>query len=154
MARRKRRLSGAEIAAKWSKAMSNPTTVANYKDGVANAAVKPQIAAADAQAMNDYVAGVQNSVSSGHRAAALSKSAQTNDWEEGCNTKGAAALASSGTRKLAKAQQAFNEWAAHYAEASDAAAAIQGPKGDMSTAMAKVQAALSVLQRYGKRGSM
>lgn len=151
MARRKRAKTGQQIADKWSKAMQSPQTKSNYLDGVNGAAVKPQVAAQDQQAMQDYADGCAQSVQNGYRAAQLQKSANTNDWEEGCRDKGAAALASAGTRKAAKAAAAYAKWAPIYQQGSDAAAAVQGPKGDRATIDAKIAANLDVLMAAGKR---
>jgi hypothetical protein len=136
-------VNAAQAAANWASAMQSATTQQKYAQGIAAVTVSPMQAAATPQAEAKYLAGVQNSISSGRRAAGLSKGS-LQSWQQAATTKGAQRLSTGATASLPKMQAHFQDWAQTYNAASAAAAQANGP-------LAKVQAAINVMkQKAGK----
>lgn len=118
-----------------------------YLKGAERVTTSPGAAAATPQAMQDYLAGVQKSVTSGKRQRSLGYS--TSDWQAAVRAYGASNYAGStakgGPKYGRKAQKLQPAWQA----ARDAAAAVSGPKGK-ATALAKVSAAMDVMIAVGQ----
>lgn len=148
----KQALTPQQILQAWQQGMSNPQTATNYTNGINAVTESPMAAAATPAAMQAYVAGVQNSVNNGSRAAALN-GVSISTWKNNATTVGAQRLASGAQKASPKYLAAMQKWAPLYAQASQAAAAITGPKGNLATALAKVQASLTVMISNGKRSS-
>lgn len=129
-------------AAKWVAAMQSPMTQQSYKDGVNSVTQSPTVAASTPDAEARYVSGVQQSVSSGKRAAAL-QAVSLQQWQQAALNKGAPRLSSGASNAQAKMQAHFAKWGPIYQQASAAAHAL--PKGGLGNAMARVQASIQVL---------
>jgi hypothetical protein len=133
----------AQMAANWVSGMQSPTAAAKYKAGIARVTVNPMQQAASPAAMQLYLNKVQQSVTSGKRAAALN-AVPMSTWQNNSINIGANLLSSGATKATAKMTAHFQKWAPIYQQASDAAKSI--PKdGTISSAMARVQASLQVL---------
>lgn len=129
------------IAANWASAMGSAQTATRYKAGVQAVTVSPTQLAATPEAMDRYVQGVQQSVSSGKRAAALN-AVTLAMWQGPTLNKGAARLASGAQASQQKMASVMQKWAPIYGQMS---AAVQNmPKGGLGNAMARVQAAISI----------
>lgn len=125
----------------WKRGMQGAGT--KYIQGINNCQVNPMALAAQPDAMQRFLSGVQNSVTSGKRAQSL-MSADVNTWKKNATTLGASALAGSGMNKGAdKYGQAAQKLAGVLTQASAAANAL--PKGGIGNAMARVNAALQVI---------
>lgn len=125
---------------------------AKYSAGIDRVQVSPTQLAASDQAMQKYVAGVQASVSSGRRAAALGK-VSLDQWKSAAKQKGAARIGTVSDLQKQRQSAAAQAWQGIWQQQSDAAAAVGGGK-DIGTAMAKVQAALQIaMANKGKTGS-
>lgn len=143
-------LNAQQIAESWGSGMNSGGQ--KWLQGVNGVTESPMAKAATPQAMADYVSGVQRSVDSGKRQASLMKGS-ADSWKQACATAGTGAMA----RGAAKGKAKYIAWlnnggAAAMANAKAAAAAITGPKGDMGTALAKVQAAMTAMQASKKSG--
>lgn len=132
-----------QINASWDAAMRDPRTQQKYKDGIARTTVNPMALAASPEAMDKYANAVQESVTSGRRAAALNN-ADPNQWKQNAQTVGASALATGATKSKAKHLKKMQQMAPVYAQASQAAAAATG-------VAAKVLASINTMrQAVGK----
>jgi len=138
----------ATIVSNWQKGMGAAGPA--YTAGTANPKQNPMAAAATPQAIAAYAAGTARAASSGYLAKQLAAT-PLSKYTQGCATKGAANLRVGAQNGLPAYTAAMNRWAGIYQQASQAAAAVQGTKGDLGTAMAKVQAALTILINNGKR---
>lgn len=125
----------------WVKGLSGAAQ--KYTEGINKVTESPMAKAATPEAMQRYVDGVQRSVSSGKRVQAL-QAAPLATWKQNATGEGASRLAGGARKGQAKYAAAAQKWAPILAQASAAAAAVQGPKS-LSTAMAKVQANLGVI---------
>jgi hypothetical protein len=135
----------AQMAAAWVSAMQSPNTAAKYKAGIAATTVNPMQLAASPAAQAKYAANTAAAVSSGRMAAALNAvSMQT--WQNNASGVGAMALTSGATKATGKVQAHFNKWAPIYAQAKQAAEAIPND-GSMAAALARVQAAITVMKQ-------
>jgi hypothetical protein len=133
----------ADMIGNWQKAMQNPMTADKYRKGIGRTTVNPMQLAASPQAMQLYLARVQQSVQSGKRANKLN-AVPVQRWKDNATNVGANNLSSGATKALDKVTAHFNKWAPIYQQASDAARAV--PKdGTIGAAMARVQANLQVL---------
>lgn len=132
----------AQMAQNWTNAMANPSTSNNYKAGIQGTTVNPMAAAASPEAQALYAQNTAAAVSSGRMAAALN-AVSMSTWQNNAINVGAARLSTGAQKASSKMQSFFNKWAPIYAQASAAAKAL--PKGGMANAMARVQAAISVM---------
>ena len=137
-----------QIVASWQKGMAAAGPA--YTAGTANPRVNPMAAAAAPNAIAAYAAGTARAANTGFLAARLNAT-PLSKYVNGCATKGAANLRIGAQNGMAAYQAAMSRWAGIYQQASAAAKAIVGPKGDLGTAVSKVQAALQVLISNGKR---
>lgn len=131
----------AQMAAAWKQGMGSAG--AKYTAGINKVTESPMAKAATPEAMQRYVDGVQRSVSSGKRAAALNAS-PLSTWKTNATTFGASNLAQGAQKGHPKYMAQAQKWAPILAQASQAAAAVTGPKSH-GTAMAKVAANLQVI---------
>lgn len=136
-----KKLDAASLTAAWQRGMAGAG--AAYTEGINNTTVNPMALAATPEAMQKYQDGVARSIASGKRRDALN-AANPQTWKANAVQFGAANLANGARKASPKFQAAMQKWGPIYAQASQAAAAVQGPKG-MATALAKQQAALQVL---------
>lgn len=140
--------SAQQMADAWSAAMGSATTATNYKQGIANCTVNPMAMAATADAQQRYASGTADAVASGRMAAKLN-AVPVQVWKDNATNVGAQRFTSGATKAKSKVQRHFQQWAPIYQQASDAAKSL--PKGGMANAMARVQAAMSILmQAAGK----
>lgn len=141
--------SAAQMASNWKSAMSSPQTQQKYKDGINNTTVNPMELAASDAATQLYLNNVNAAVASGKRQAKLRAASQA-QWKQNAVNIGANALTTGANKAQSKVQSHFDRWAPIYAQASQAAKSI--PKdGSIGSAMARVQAAISVMmQAAGK----
>jgi hypothetical protein len=130
-----------QLANSWVSGMQNAGQ--RYKDGISNVTESPMAKAAQPDAMNRYLSGVQNSVSSGKRAAAL-QSADFNQWKQNALNVGAGRLGTGAQKAKSRFQNQMNKWAPVYQQASQAAQAIPHD-GSMGSALARVQASMQVM---------
>lgn len=138
-----------DAAARWLAAMQSGTTTQNYKDGVAATTVNPMELAANN--INGYLSGVQDAVQSGRMEAAL-RATPVSTWKNGCTGTGSQRLSQGATAAAARVQAHFQKWTPIYRQISDTIAAM--PKGGMANAMARQQAAYTMLkQAAGKNAS-
>jgi hypothetical protein len=140
----------AQMAASYQQAMANPQTAANFTAGVQAVTQSPAAAAATPQAEQLYIQGVQQSVTSGKRAAAL-QAVTLQQWQQATTQKGAARLASGAQAAQSKVQAFFTKQAPVYAAMK--AAVSNMPKGGLVNAVARVQAALQVEMAAAGRSS-
>ena len=71
-------------------------------------------------------------------------------WQTGCTGVGMQRFATGAVKGTPKVQAFFQKWAPIYQQASAAAHAL--PKGGLQNAMARVQAALTIMIAAGKKG--
>lgn len=128
-----------QIAQSWSASMGSQQTQQNYIQGVQNCPVNPMQLAA--QASDRYAAGVQNAVNSGKYQQALNNT-PVQTWKTNATSK-ASRLSGGATAAQAKYASAMQKWAPVYAEASQAAKAVQG--SGFAAAQQKWAAAVQVL---------
>lgn len=131
-----------QAVANWLKGMSGAAQA--YKDGINATTVNPMQLAAAPAAMDAYLAGVQNSVTSGRRAAAL-QAADPGMWKQNAITVGASRLASGAQKAQGKYSNKIQKIAALWPQMKAAAAAL--PKGGLANAQARANAALQVLMQ-------
>lgn len=118
-----------------------------YAAGINRTTVNPMALAAQPDAMQRYQDGCTRSVTSGKRAASLN-AADVNTWKQNAVKYGASNLAQGAQKAAAKTGAAFQKLAPVLSQASAAAQAL--PKGGLGNAMARVNAALSVIMgAYG-----
>jgi hypothetical protein len=130
------------MLANWQRGMAAAGPA--YVAGTSNPSVNPMLAAATPEAMQSYLTGVQQSVASGKRAAAL-QNTPLSKYTTACKTKGAAALAAGAQLGGPAYSAAMQTWAPIYAQASAAAKAIPKVKGSVANAMQRIQASLAVM---------
>lgn len=118
-----------------------------YKQGVQRVTQSPGAAASTPQAMQNYLQGVQQSVASGKRARSLGYS--LGDWQQAVLNYGASNYAGSTAKGGPKFNRKASKMQPAWQAASDAAAAVAGPKGK-ATALAKISAAMDVMIAAGK----
>jgi hypothetical protein len=130
--------------------MTSGNATAKYKAKIARlqqAGISPPQLAATPEAMQNYLQKVQESVTSGKRAASLNAPEATQRYFQNALTIGAQNYATTGAQKAAnKAAGVAQKWAPIWAQASAAAASVTGPK-TMATALAKVQASMQVMKQ-------
>ena len=140
--------SASTMAANWTKAMSNPSTAANYVEGINSCQVNPMALAASPQAQQLYAQNTAAAVASGKMANALN-AVPVSAWKDGAVKVGAQRFSSGAQKAQAKVTKFFTTWAPIYQQASAAAAAL--PKGGLANAMARVQASISVMMQAAGR---
>lgn len=120
-----------------------------YKDGISRYNGNPMAAAATPDAMARYQAGVNDSVSSGRRAAALNN-ADPAAWKSNAMTFGAPALATGAKKAEAKQRKKMSSAPALWQAQRDTVAAM--PQGhDVGSATARVSAAMQLAKaHFGK----
>src|SRR5690348_14084518 len=128
-----------QATANWLTAMGAATTRQRYIDGINGFTGNPMAMAATPEAMAAYVDGVQRSVDSGRRAAALN-AASVADWKNNATNVGAQRLASGAQKAQAKYSKNIAPYANVWPQMRAAARAI--PKGGLSNAAARSAAAL------------
>lgn len=134
--------SAAQIAQNWQQAMGSVQTQNRYKAGISATTVNPMAAAAQPDAEQRYIQGVQDSVASGRRTAAL-QSVSPQTWKDNAMNVGAARLAT-GAQKAASKYQAFaNKWQPIYQSVHDAVQSM--PKGGAANAVARSAKAIQML---------
>lgn len=137
-------LSSAQVAAKWVRNTSQATEA--LKAGVANVTTAPTASAA--QALDRYLSGVQNAVSSGKMAAALN-AVSLQDWQTAMTTKAVARIPAG----VAAAQQKFttfmDKWLPYQQQLSQRVAAM--PKGSVADAQARSSYAIAYNAAFSKR---
>lgn len=138
-----RQVDPSKAAAAYQRGMAGAGTA--YTEGINSVTESPMQKAATPEAMQAYQDGVMRSIQSGKRVAAL-QAAPLATWKQNATTVGAQRLASGAQKAQSKVQAHFQKWAPIYSQASQAAAAVQGPKSQ-ATAMAKVAAALQVMMQ-------
>lgn len=131
----------ADINKNWIAAMQAPTTQNKYKAGISAYQGNPMQEAASPASEAKFLAGVQNSVSSGKRAASL-MSADPAMWKQNAMNVGATGLGTGATKKAAKHLKKMQGWQGVYQQASNAAAAVPDDGG---INVGKWQAAVQVL---------
>lgn len=131
-----------QATANWLKGMSGASQA--YIAGINATTVNPMQMAATPQAMDAYLNGVQNSVSSGRRAAAL-QAADPNQWKTNATTVGASRLASGAQKAQGKYTAKMQKISALWPQMKAASAAL--PSGGLANAQAKANAALQVLMQ-------
>lgn len=136
-----RNVDASQMTAAWVQGMGQAS--AKYTAGINKVTESPMAKAATAEATARYLDGVQRSVSSGKRERSLMNS-PLSTWKQNATSIGAARLMDGARKGQPKYNAAAQKWAPVLANASQAAAAVTGPKS-MATAMAKVQANLSVI---------
>lgn len=138
-----KRVDAAKAAAAYQRGMAQAASA--YKDGIQSVTESPMAAAATPAASARYMEGIQRSEASGKRVAKL-QATPLQTWKDNAVNVGANRLATGAQKAAGKVQAHHQKWAPVYQAASDAAAAVTGPKG-LATAMAKQQAALTVLMQ-------
>lgn len=131
-----------QAVANWLAAMGSQQTKTNYVNGINGFNGNPMAMAATPEAMTAYVDGVQRSVDSGRRAAALN-AASVSDWKNNATTVGASRLASGAQKAQAKYAKNIAPYANVWPQMRAAARAL--PKGGLANAQARAAAALQVL---------
>lgn len=132
----------ARMAAKWKAGMAGAAQA--YKDGINATNVNPMALAASPDAMQAYLNGVQRSVTSGRRAAALN-AADAGYWKSQSINFGASALAMAGQKAFQKYSNAAQRIAPILNAASAAVAGM--PKGGLANATARSNAALAAMMQ-------
>lgn len=136
--------------ANWKAGMQAPQTAAKYQQGVNNVSQSPNAAAASPQAMAKYAQNTQAAIASG-RMAAANNAVGLDKWKAAAN-KGAARLstgaANNAEKHLAHAQKFQSVWQAQ----RDAAQAIPHD-GSVSSAVARVQAAMQIAKQAAGKTS-
>lgn len=135
-------MSADQIVSSWTTAMGSAQTAQKYKDGINNYQGNPMALAASTDAEQRYIAGVQNSVNSGRRAAALNAASPT-VWKTNAVNIGAQRLQSGGQKGKARYQAAMQKWAPIYANISQTVS--QMPKGGLANAQARANMAIQML---------
>ncbi len=133
------------IGQKWAQQMGSASAQANYKAGVQAQTVSPTSLAATPDAEARYIAGIQNSVSSGRRAAKL-QAVTLGQWQQAAMTKGAPRLGTGAAASLPKYQAAMQGYSAVYAQIQSQLAGM--PKGGLSNAVARAQVAITALMQH------
>jgi hypothetical protein len=131
-----------QITANWIAGMQGGPAQAKYKAGIAAFQGNPMALAASDQATQKYLRNVQQSVSSGKRAANLN-AADPAVWKANAINIGAANLGQGAVKKRAKYNGKMQKMAGVYAQASQAAAAV-ADDGGMN--LGKIQAAIQVMR--------
>jgi len=129
------------LANVWASQMGSPNSVAKYKAGIMALTSSPTALAAQPDAINRYLSGIQESVSSGRRAAALNK-VSLGEYQA-LATAGAANLGTGAQRKKAKWAAAMQPYGAVYASIQSQLAGM--PKGGESAAVARAAVAIHAL---------
>lgn len=129
-------------AAKWLASMQSPTTTQNYVNGINGYQGNPMAAAAEA--IPQYLAGVQDAVNSGRMQQKL-LAVPVSSWKANATGIGAQRLAQGAQKASAKVQAHFQRWGPIYQQASQAANAL--PKGGKANAMARVSAVYDILKQ-------
>lgn len=138
----------AQMASAWTTAMGSANTQQKYKDGINGTTVNPMQLAAAPDAQARYAANTAEAAASGRMAAKL-MSVPVQLWKDNATGVGAQRFASGAQKAASKVQRHFQQWAPIYQQASDAAKSL--PKGGVSNALARVQAAITVMmQAAGK----
>jgi hypothetical protein len=134
----------------WSAAMGSAETANKYKQGIANTTENPMALAATDTAMQNYLNGVQRSVTSGKRVAKL-QAASFSDWKTTATTIGVQNLANGAKKGKPKMQRGLAAYAAAWPQMRAAARAL--PKGGKSNAMNRISAALDVIYSISGTGT-
>lgn len=129
-----------QAAANYQRGMSGATQ--KYKEGIARTTVNPMQEAAKPEAMARYLDGVQQSVNSGRRAAAL-QNAPINRWRDNAMGEGANRLASGAAKAKDKIAAFTQKYAPVWQSISDMVAAM--PKGGRANAKARAGAAIDAM---------
>lgn len=133
-----------QAVANWVSQMGSTTTKNNYVAGINATTVNPMQLAASADAMQAYADGVQRSIDSGRRVAALN-AADVGTWKQNATTIGATNLASGAKKAQAKYARKIAPYAAVWPQMRAAARAL--PKGGLANAQARAAAALQVIMQ-------
>lgn len=136
-----RTVDASQMAEAWKKGMAGAG--GKYVAGINKVTESPMAKAATPEATQKYLDGVQRSVTSGKRVAALNAS-PLSTWKQNATTFGASNLSQGAQKGGPKYMAQAQKWAPILAQASQAAAAITGPKSH-GTAMQKVAANLQVI---------
>lgn len=131
-----------QATANWVSAMGNAQTRTNYVNGINSTTVNPMAMAATPEALDAYVNGCQNSVTSGKRANSLNQ-ANVADWKNNATKFGANNLATGAQKSQSKYSRKIAPFAAVWPQMRAAARAL--PKGGAAAAKARYGAALDVL---------
>lgn len=134
--------SAAQMAQNYARAMANPTTAQNYKDGIAAVTQSPMAAAAQPDAQARYAQNTQAAVTSGKMAQRLN-AVPLQLWKDNASQVGASRLSTGAQKAASKVQAHFQKWAPIYQQASDVVKSM--PKGGIANAQARVAAALQVM---------
>lgn len=127
-----------QISANWQAGMAGARN--KYVQGIQALTSSPTAAAATDDAQQRYLANIQESVSSGRRAAALN-AVSLQAFQAACIGKGADRLSSGATQGKQAHLSAMQKWAPIYAQASQAAAGV--PKSDT---LGRVRAAINAMK--------
>lgn len=130
-----------QMAAAWKAGMGSAG--AKYTAGINKVTESPMAKAATPEAMQRYQDGVMRSIANGKRVASLNAS-PLSTWKQNATTFGASNLSQGAAKGAPKYAAQAQKWAPILASASQAAAAVTGPKSH-GTAVAKVAANLQVI---------
>ena len=133
----------ADIAKKWSGAMNNGTTQANYVQVVMNLTDSPTARAATPEALANYQAGVNASVASGKRAAAL-QAVSLADYQKAVKSK-AGNLGIGATNSQPKMQAAMSNLIPVWGQIQSTLAGMPRQKGNAANAKARVGAVIDAM---------
>lgn len=142
--------SASQANANWKAAMSSPQASQKYQQGVAAVTVSPNQTAASAAAVQKYQTNTAAAANSG-RLAAANMAVPLQRWQQAA-TAGAARLASGAANGSANQMAAATRMAPAWQAARDAAAAIPSD-GTLSSASAKVMAAMQAMRQGSGRGN-
>lgn len=137
-------LTSAQVAQKWQRNTSAATEA--LKAGVANVTTAPTAAAA--QAADRYLAGVQQSVSSGKYQQSLN-AVSLQDWQNAMNTKAVARIPAGVAAAVPKFTAFMDKWLPYEQQLSQRIAAM--PKGSVADAQARSAMAIAYNAAYSKR---
>jgi len=129
----------------WNAGMRNPATISKYKAGIAAVTVSPTALAASSAAQQKYLSAVTQAVTSGRMAAKLN-GVSLQQWQQQAQNIGANNLSMGAAKGLPKYTAFAQKWQPIWAQASQAAQAIPND-GSMQAALARVQAAITVMKQ-------
>ena len=133
-----------QATANWLAAMGSATTRTNYINGIQGFTGNPMQLAATPEAMQAYLDGVQNSVTSGRRAKGLAQTSAAT-WQQNAINVGAPRLASGAQKAQGKYNAKIAPYAAVWPQMRAASRAL--PKGGLANAQARAAAALQVIMQ-------
>jgi hypothetical protein len=137
-------LTAAQVADKWAQNTAGATNA--LKAGVANVTISPTAQAA--QALDRYLSGVQQAVSSGKMAAALN-AVQLSDWQNAMNTKAVARIPAGVQAAKPKYNAFMDKWLPYEQALSSRVASM--PKGTVADSQARAAFAIAYNAAYSKR---